>query len=116
MYYLWSIISHANLPAQNNRNYLSHKFVSVKNPGMDWVGNSGSESHNITWPALHSSLDSTEAGESTSKLSHMVGGRIQIPVDHWIVASLSSRPHGPLQEVAHSMVASLHQNEQMREQ
>lgn len=85
---------------------------------MDWVGNSGSGSHQITWLAMCLPLDSLEAGESTSKLSHMSGGRIPFLVG--LSSSLAMARGLPqflatwtLLGVAHNMAASFHQNKQM---
>ena len=104
------------------------QFVCVRYSGMDWVGNCGSGSHKISRPALQSSLDSTQAGESTSKFSHVIGDRIQFLMSpwtnvmasfpHWLLAgaSLRSLSHGPFGRVTHSMAAGFHQNKQAKEQ
>ena len=91
------------------------QFLCVRYSGMDWVGNCGSGSHKISWPALQSSLDSTQAGESTSKFSHVIGDRIQFLMSPWTNglifslavggASLSSLSHGPFGRVTHSMAS-----------
>lgn len=49
---------------------------------MNWVGDSGSGSHQITWPRLQPSIDSTKV-KNLLPSSLTFSGRIQFPLGHW---------------------------------
>lgn len=124
--YLWLCNKLYKLISSKQHILFISQFLCVKNPGMDWLDNSGSGLHKITWPGLHSSLDSTEVGESTSKLNpKLVAGsnssqaiELRASVLYWLLARGFPQflSMWILSGVARNIAASFHHNEQMREQ